>query len=72
MIFFNVCEDVNIENIYLVGLIFLLLFYENGIMWKIYELDLMYLFEEFVVLIFCFNDFDLFRMVLIGGGFGLI
>lgn len=45
LVFFNVCEDVNIENIlvYLVGLIFLL-FYEDGIMGKICKLDLMYLF----------------------------
>lgn len=70
----NVREDVNIENTlaHPVVLIPLSLFHENGTMRKIYESDLMHLFEEFVTPIFCLNDFDLSRTVLIGGGFGLI
>lgn len=68
----NVREDVNIENTHPVGLIPLSLFHENGTMRKIYESDLMHSFEEFVEPIFCLNDFDLSRTVLIGGGFGLI
>lgn len=74
MVFLNVCdfEDVNIENIlvYWFGLIFLFLFYEDGILWKICKLDLMYLFEEVVKFIFCFSDFVLkiFWMVKIRDG----